>query len=304
MDAAVSRTDKMSSPYYPPRARWYSPIFSLWFALRRGLHLEKIPWPGGLSVFVALVSLVVPGFIFIAKGRKILGGAILAGYSALALIFLVALGYPAANLAFGLMISLHTTSIIYLETYWMEERSDLATKVTLAVCNLLILWLLIYLPLIGFAERNWFRPVRVRDRVFIVRPQTSPRDVRPGDRIIYSLNGAEAGEAHTGGGAVRMPGGFGFGPVLATAGDRVQFSTNSFAVNGVLHPSMPHMPVSGEFVVPEKQWFIWPEFDMYVHGNIAEANISAMWLQMALVTEKQLLGAPYKSWFWRRQNRL
>ena len=50
----------------------------------------------------------------------------------------------------------------------------------------------------------------------------------------------------------------GFGPVLAVPGDRVEFSTKAFSVNGVPQPLLPHMPAGGKLVVPENHWFIWP----------------------------------------------
>jgi hypothetical protein len=61
------------------------------------------------------------------------------------------------------------------------------------------------------------------------------------------------------------------------------------------------MPTSGEVAVPEKHWFVWPELDISVHGNVSEASISAMMLQSATVSESEFIGKPFKHWFWRRQ---
>ena len=108
------------------------------------------------------------------------------------------------------------------------------------------------------------------------------------------------GDAH-GGGAIWLQAGFSWGPVLAVAGDRVTFSTNSFSVNGAAQPLRPHMPAGGELVVPEKHWFVWPELDINGHGNYGEANLSAVMLQLATVSEVTFVGKPFRHWFWRRQ---
>jgi hypothetical protein len=93
----------------------------------------------------------------------------------------------------------------------------------------------------------------------------------------------------------------GLGSVLATAGDRVEFSTNSFTVNGVPQPFLPHMPTSGNLVVAENHWFIWPNIAISGNWNVGEADISSAMLQMASVPEKQFVGKPFKRWFWREQ---
>jgi hypothetical protein len=138
--------------------------------------------------------------------------------------------------------------------------------------------------------------------VVIVERSASAGSVKRGEWVMYSLQDRSAGYAHGEGGAVWVRSGFGIGPVLAMAGDRVSFGTNSFAVNGVEQPRLPHMPQGGDLIVPEKNWFIWPEFDMSGHGQTSEAVISATMLQMATVPEDRFDGKPFKRWFWRIQN--
>ena len=89
--------------------------------------------------------------------------------------------------------------------------------------------------------------------------------------------------------------------MLATAGDRVEFSTNGFAVNGVLQARLPHMPETGGLVVPENHWFIWPKLAISGNWDVGEANISSAMMQMASVSEDQFVGKPFKRWFWRKQ---
>lgn len=291
----------MHPEYYPQRARWYSRIFYPWFALRRALRLERIHLPSGLSTVQFFLSLVVPGYAFFANGRRILGWAFLAVYFNAILLFIAALGYLVGNVGYGLIISAHASSIIFLEGHWLREGSRFGYRLALAVVTLLVVWLAVYAPMVGFVERHWLMPLRVRDHVVVVQRLVSTQAIKRGDFVMYSMRSSGAGDAHGEGGAVRVQAGFGWGPVLAVAGDRVEFSTNSFSVNGVSRPLRPHMPTSGELVVPEKHWFVWPEVGIYQNGNTSEATISTMMFQLAVVPENQFVGKPFNRWFGRRQ---
>ena len=294
-------TQEDASSYYPPRARWYSRFFVPWFAVQRALHLGRIRLPSGLSTVQFFLSLILPGYAFFANDRRVLGWAFVAVYLYATLLFIAALGYLIGNVGYGLIIAAHASSIIFLEGHWLRERCQFGSRLALAVVTLLVVWLAIYAPLVGFAERHWIVPLRVRDKVVIVQRRVLMQAIKRGDFVVYSMREGGAGDAHRGGGAVRVQAGFGWGPVLAVARDRVEFSTNSFAVNGVARPLRPHMPMSGDLVVPEKHWFVWPELDINQNGNTSEATISAMMLQMAVVPEAQFVGKPFKRWFGRRQ---
>ncbi len=162
--------------------------------------------------------------------------------------------------------------------------------------------LLFYMPLRSLIQNHWLMPLSRNGHVFIVERSASAGSIKSGEWVLYSFPERFAGNAHGEGGAVRVQEGFGFGPVLAMAGDRVSFAPNSYAVNGVERPRLPHMPQSGELVVPEKNWFIWPDFGISGHGNTSEAVISATMLQLATVPEDQFVGKPFKHWFWHKQN--
>jgi hypothetical protein len=289
------------SEYYPPRARWYGRLFLPWFKFQRVLHLEKIRLPAAFTLFHFVLSLILPGYVFFVKGRRLLGWAFISVYCLAAILFVVALGYQLGGVGYGLMISAHASSIIFLEGCWLREQCSFGVRLALAGCTLLVVWLACYSPLIGLAERHFIMPLRVRGNVVIMQHVSSPSRIRSGDWVMYSLQPHSLGDAHQGGGRVMIEAGLGFGPVLALAGDRVEFSTNAFRVNGVERPLRPHMPTSGELVVPEKHWFVWPEFDINGHGNVSEANLSAIMLQMSTVSEIEFIGKPFKHWFWRRQ---
>ena len=104
---------KATSPYYPPRARWYSPAFYLLGAARRNVGLERIHLPPSVTWGGLCACFLIPGYGFYLRGPRLLGQAMFATCALLFLIFLVWLGYPVANLAFGLVVSIHVSGIGY-----------------------------------------------------------------------------------------------------------------------------------------------------------------------------------------------
>ena len=291
----------MPSEYYPPRARWYSRAFYPLFAFRRALHLERIRLPIGFTLGQFLLSLLLPGFSLLVNGRKKVGVAFVGLYVASLICFVVWIGFQVSAWSYGLLISIHASSIIFLESCAFRNKYEFPMRFAAAVATLLVVWLAIYRPITRFIEAHWVIPVLVQNKVMVVQRIHSGAKLHRGDILFYRMSSAGTGDAHRGG-AVVVRDGFGLGPVLAIGGDRVGFSTNAFTVNAVARPLLPHMPTAGEMVLAEKQWFIWPALDINMHGNIGEAAISSMMSQLAVVTEDQFIGKPYRTWFWRRQN--
>ncbi len=134
----------------------------------------------------------------------------------------------------------------------------------------------------------------------VVRRSLPAHPIQRGEWLAYSLAELSTGEAHEYG-AVWFHGGAGLGPVLAVAGDRVVFSAAGYSVNGMVYPSLPHMPAAGEWMVPEKHWFVWPNLAISGHGNVTEQQISSAFLALADVAPDQFLGQAFHRWLWRIQ---
>ncbi len=216
------------------------------------------------------------------------------GFGALlALIFVRWLGYPAANVAFGLLLSLHATGLVYLLEPWLAG-ARFSMRILFSLIVLVTLASLLYLPIRNEIQAHWFTPLRVQGRVVVVRKHVSLGALQRGDLLAY-----EFGESASPG--FNVQGGVGLGPVLALPGDLIRFSGATFAVNGQVRPSLEHMPAKGELLVPEKHWFIWPELAISGHGAVPADAISATLLQLGTLSEDQLLGRPCQRWFWRRQ---
>ncbi len=193
------------------------------------------------------------------------------------------------------MLSIHATGFVYYCGPYLLEK-DFGFRIVFTIVILIALGGAIYTPLRGVVQNHWLMPLRANGRVFVVQKNKSAAGVKRGDWIAYHLSQA----SNSGDDAwIQYRAGVGFGPVLAVVGDRVEFSTNAFYVNGNPHELLPHMPASGNFMVAEKQWFIWPSYSISGHGY--ENRISGTMLQMANVSESQYVGKPFHRWFFRKQ---
>ena len=282
-----------SSPYYPPRARWYGPFLSFGQVLRRRAGLDRVRLPQGPSVGEVLASVLVPGLGFWLQGPPLWGKLALPVCLFLVLVFFAEIGYLAGNVAFGLLLSIHATGMVCLFEPWLIG-ARFRERILLSLALLLAFGGIIYSPSRHLLETYWLAPLRVKDHVVVVKKFGQVPAVRRHDWIAYSL----AGDAdHT----VYMVAGFGLGPVLAVGGDRVRFTQTAIEVNGKPQPRLAHMPEAGELIVPERHWFVWPDYAISGHGNVGEAALSTALLQMATISEQQFAGKPFKRWFWRRQ---
>src|ERR1019366_3092617 len=108
-----------ASSYYPPRARWYSRLLFMTGGLRRHLALDRLRLPSGVPFSRGVASFLVPGLGFYLRGLRLWGRAAMGFCALLALVFFVGLGSTVGNLAFGLLLSIHVTSLIYVLEPWL-----------------------------------------------------------------------------------------------------------------------------------------------------------------------------------------
>lgn len=292
---------KPASSYYPPRARWYAPLLNLGYLGRRRLGLDRLQMPTGLSFRGVICGLLVPGLAVWVRGPRIWGRLAVSLCAVLVFVFLAFLGYTVGNLAFGLLLSVHVTGLLYLCGPWLEAKT-VGSRFWWSLGLLFVLAALFYLPARSFLQDHLFMPLRVRGHVVVVSKLASMATAKRGDWVAYTVGRWDSREAYFEHNGVVVQAGYGFGPVIGVAGDRVRFAPDSVEVNGVALPRRPLMPSSGEVVVPEKHWLVWPEFDTSGHGFIAQEQIEATLLRTATITADQMVGRPFKHWFWRRQN--
>ena len=295
---AQFQVKETQSSFYPPRARWYSGFIYRWIqAIRRRFYLDRIHLPEGMPPGAFVLSIVLPGYSFFVLGRRLYGLAFVGAYVLAAIVFVVALGYALGGLAYGLLISIHATSIVYLEGKWLRD-SEFLHRLGIALCTLAGVWGLMYAPVVGFAQRHLVMPVRRGERVMVVHCGVNLYTLKRGDWVAYTTPGNQDLDV---GGRVIVREGMGLQQVLGLPGDHVRFTKEGVLVGDKLFPLAPYMPVDGELVVPEKTWFIWPQLNIYRGGGFAAGNIEGIMQQMAMVSEKQIIGRPFRHWFGRRQ---
>jgi hypothetical protein len=287
------RMAKVISSYYPPRARWYARTFDLGARVRRRLWLDRVRLPPVKSLAGCLGSIAIPGYGFYARGRRLWGELARAISTLSAAIFITELGRPLGNIAFGLIISIHAAGLAYFcEPLLVGVRFRF--RVLCSVAFVAALYMLLYLPVRNVVEHHWLAPLQVNGKVMVVQKFRAAPTLQRGVLIAYTIH--EGGDHQAG----YVVGGLGVTPVLAVAGDRVRFEPDRFEVNGIPQARMATMPTSGELIVPEKHWFVWPELAMGGHGG-PPAALDQLLLRLAIISEDQFAGRPFKRWFWHRQ---
>ena len=273
-------------------------MFDIRKLFRRGASFGAIDSPPRLSVLGLVLSLVVPGFSFFVCGRPLLGCIFTLSYWVSAFLFAAALGYQVGSIAYGLMISVHASSIFFVEAQWLHG-SRFRTRLGLALCTLFAVWALIYAPALNFTERNWLLPMRIGNRVLVIRRGVQPETLRRGEWIAYEIRGGS--NRGTGEARLYVSAGLGVDPILGLPGDHIRFTRKVVLANGQPFPLQPHMPTQGEWSVPQKVWFVWPSLAINWRGGVPESDIVATMESIAAVGPDRMIGRAFKHWFWRQQ---
>jgi hypothetical protein len=281
------------SPYYPPRAPWYAPLLYAGGRVRRSLALDRVRPASGVSWLGLLGGCVIPGLGVYLRGPRIYGLAALGLSATLFVVFLGELGRQLGNVAYGLLLAVHATSINYLLAPDLA-RLRFRYRLLFSMGSLIVLGTLVYLPAQNFVANNFLTPLRIKDRVVIVQKLPPHPTLRRGEWVAYEIR--ENGNHNA-----WVVGGYALGPVLAVGGDRLRFNPSLLEVNGQPQPLRDNMPDSGELVIPGNGWFVWPNVDISGHGYVPANTLAQTLLAMATIDESQLVGKPFKRWFWHRQ---
>jgi hypothetical protein len=217
----------------------------------------------------------------------------IASYCLCAIVFLIWIGYPAGAISLAILMSIHTSSILYMNRR-LTPDVELWQRIAWSLVVFALVSLLVYQPLRQQVERRWFMPLRIGERVLIIKTSSSPGLVKRGDWVAYRIN--------TGWGyRTRVDEGYGIGETLAVAGDKISFQANGFSVNGILHPRRSYMPAKGSLVVADGSWFIWPDVTISGHGEVgADITENAM-TALAMVPRSNFVGVLFHRWWWRKQ---
>jgi hypothetical protein len=235
---------------------------------------------------------LVPGWSFYLAGWQKVGWCLFAGYLGAAVVCVAELGRPAANWAFMFIISAHTASVSQRSQQWLAEQR-LIIQMAVGMILFTAISLLVYVPARGWFERHIAKPLPTDRGVLVLDARTRPASIQRGDWLAYRIDGGYAD-------GTWIRDGYGFGPVLALPGDRVTFEEKTFRVNGTAHTRLPQMPRRGELVISQKQWLVWPHVTINMHG-MAESAVEQAVLKVAVAKQEDLVGRPFKRWFFRKQ---
>ncbi len=274
-----------TSPYYPPRAGRRSRFLAAMNRLRirmRAPHIDDSAVQE-IGVFIRGIPwLLIPGLMWRQQGRTALGACVAAAWVILVAIFIISLDEFIANAAAMLAATLHAISaaavLMVLCPHWQGFsriwRTTLFTS--LLVLALYTVGLRNMLP--PFAQRLTSNGTTVmihQAKWFARHPWTQ------GEWVAY-----------------RLPaGGTNFDRILALPGDTIRFHRDSFEVNGRLFERVsPLMPTDGEEVLTTGTYFIWPTEASFAHAGGNQQNLL---LGLATIGEDDILGRPYRRWFWK-----
>jgi hypothetical protein len=248
-----------------------------------------------------LGGLLVPGLAVYLRNPGRSGQAALAVCALLSLTVIASLGFPLANVACAILLSIHVVGLVAYCAPLLAGSGWPARFMTgLGLGAVTIAF--VYVPLQQLLEHRLLVPLRLQGHVVVVNCLRSPGGVHRGDWIAFRISGDPSYFNGGGGhGVVVVADGIDLAPVLAVRGDHVEFSPKSFSVNGVAQPRLDHMPGSGQLTVPENCLFAWPDLGIQVHGNVPEGYITDVAMRVATVHEDQFVGKPFQHWFGRRQ---
>jgi len=211
-----------------------------------------------------MLGILVPGLAVYLRGPREWGRVAMITWAVLFLMFTIWLGYPAANLAFGLMVSLHATGFIYYCSPILHAW-QYRTRFLFTVLVLMSIGLLIYLPVRGLVQNHLLMPLRNGNQVVIVCAQRGPVSLELGEWAAFAYDN-----------------GIIFGKIIGLGGDEV----NSTKV------PKNYWLISVQFV--RRYYYHHDLFRMYTgRSEVFEQNI--------VVSPEGFVGKPFKHWFWRKQ---
>ena len=282
--------------FYPPRAGRFSRFWYFWFRLKQVTVWRRMARPEILSEEDQLLSLVLPGYIFVALGFRKTGIAFIVGYFITLIVTLAAIGMPQAAFGWGLMLSAQAICILHLLVIRSRGNISLLHRIGMAFLVIAALAGLVYMPVHHLVAKYVAAPLYTNREFIVVNPRSDPDDIRLGDTVAYHVE-PDAGRGY------RIEEGANYGKVLAEEGDRVVFFSDRVEVNGIPHAPLRGMPHEGEITVEPGSWFIWPAF-IFSFQFPANIDIPTILRDNAIVSKELLIGKPYTRWFMRDQSHL
>lgn len=261
-----------------------------WFEWRRRLAAA---FGGKIDSVTASPRLLpiglIPGYGFAVRGNPIVALIALGLWLIAAIVLLLYIGETAANYATAQMVGIHALGLACAlhRDVFLSTRRD---RIRAQVLGVFLLVVLVYFPAFHGLRQLVF-PLETAQGMVVLNALTRTGSLERGDVVGYAIR-------RQGYGNIRLRSGYGFDPVLALPGDRIAFFEDFIEVNGQRLPRHGTMPRSGEVVVPEKHWYIWPSS---IRGGGPEEFTTQLMTRAAVVPRSRIIGKPYTRWLWRKQ---
>ena len=235
-----------------------------------GMFFKGVPW------------LLIPGLMWRQLGRKRLGNSVMVIWAVLVAVYIISLDMKVANLAATIASTMHAISaaaaFAVLCPHWQGMSRIVRTVVYTSLLVLVIYSVGLRNVITPFAQR-----ITSGGSTVMIHPPgwLSGRSWRQGDWVAYRL----------------QTGATSFDRVLAVPGDTIRFHRDSFEVNGRHFARLSElMPTDGGWTMTSGTYFIWPTVVTF-HGDVRE-----LLLRFAEVPEADIIGKPYRWWFWQSAN--
>ncbi len=181
----------IDSPYYPPRATWFSPLRRWALAVRKIRAVDRLMTAEEVTLGGLVAAFLIPGLGIMLGGRGELGQAAMGVCALCVVVFVATVGYAVATVAFTLVLAIHAVGFLYYARPALEG-AEWPNRVVVAVGASGALLGAIYLPLRDYSETHWFMPVQRGHQVVVIHARPNPGSVKPGDWGGVSLRGRRA----------------------------------------------------------------------------------------------------------------
>lgn len=299
----------------PPRASTRSraarrlfafPLARSWFSFKhraagvgkavgRGVKQElDIDWPDHHVLLFA----IIPGLAQVASGHRFRGKIFLWLYFALLVCGVFCFGTTLGSVLLGFAFAVHVSSVIDL----LGGRGLLAQRVAIALMTMCLMVVVIYLPLVWFADRVAHAIVLNQDMgsfrrgdVVLVNRWARPK---PGQLVLFLMGtelGREGGLQNGRHVIFEIPAGDRVGRVIAGPGQELTWDGTELRVDGEALDLSAHqfsrrgLPKKSPFRVPDGQWLVQPAGVSDIDANVQPE----LWRATSLARDEDIRGRIY-----------
>jgi hypothetical protein len=203
------------------------------------------------------------------------------------------IGRGAATFAFGVMMSIHATSIVCAVSCVWPQRL-LVVRLLMAFTTALALYVALYGPALGVLQRSFIMPIWSNGGLYVINRTSWGQEIRRDDLIAYRLP-AQSGR-------VRSQEGNGMDRVIGLPGDVIEFTRTGVRINGRMRPKQEGMPDGGTITLPQNCWFVWPTLRMVLHRGLPLSQIAEAKVALGTIPKEDILGKPVGFHLWRTRN--